>query len=460
MAIVPFSSSLDVKRPPTRDLRVALALLLLACPLYLWWWSSAPLIDIDSAQYQGVAVDLADGSLDDLHYRAPGYPLLLWLTGAVERPSRALFVVSLILHGATLLASVVAFGRIDLPAATGPLFVLIALLPPFIEPSAYVMTEGLTACLLLGLLWVLGTFTSSWTAALAGVLVGTVTLVRPAYQLLGVMLALVLFFAGARRRAAALLMASLIVVVGYSAWNLSRFGYFGVTPALGWNLTTKTALFVERVGDPRLRELLVEMRDRHLVQEQSHMAGMFIWSVDRQRLSEITGFHGTALDRHMVRLNVELIRSAPLSYLAAVMSSLAVYWLPGTTELAHAESRVWQLVWAAGHFALTGLFWLQLVAVVGTWLTSGASLIQGPSRRVYSLALTIILYTMVVSCFIEVGNPRYRVPTDLLILLTTIIGVRAWNTHTKAMRSQGSRQPVSPIYRSATGLPNSRSAAS
>jgi hypothetical protein len=33
---------------------------------------------------------------------------------------------------------------------------------------------------------------------------------------------------------------------------------------------------------------------------------------------------------------------------------------------------------------------------------------------------------MVVSCLVEVGNPRYRVPTDALIVAATAIALSIW----------------------------------
>ena len=44
----------------------------------------------------------------------------------------------------------------------------------------------------------------------------------------------------------------------------------------------------------------------------------------------------------------------------------------------------------------------------------------------YALAGTIVFYTAMVSCVIEVGAPRYRVPTDSLIVFMAFLGIVLW----------------------------------
>ncbi len=37
---------------------------------------------------------------------------------------------------------------------------------------------------------------------------------------------------------------------------------------------------------------------------------------------------------------------------------------------------------------------------------------------------SIIFYTMIISTMFEVGNPRYRTPSDLLIYFVTVLGIQ------------------------------------
>jgi hypothetical protein len=98
----------------------------LALVVYGLAWRDAPVLDGDSAQYLDVAADLADGRLDELHLRTPGYPLLLALTGSWHAPTRALFWTSLVLHFATVWMLGWALHRAGAPR--GVLLALAALL--------------------------------------------------------------------------------------------------------------------------------------------------------------------------------------------------------------------------------------------------------------------------------------------------------------------------------------------
>lgn len=48
---------------------------------------------------------------------------------------------------------------------------------------------------------------------------------------------------------------------------------------------------------------------------------------------------------------------------------------------------------------------------------------RAPALIGVTVALTIVLYTMVISTVCEIGSPRYRTPTDLLILFSIAVGI-------------------------------------
>src|SRR5688572_8220994 len=87
---------------PARTAAAYALLFLIAAGAYWWAWPEAPVQEGDSPQYLEVARDLADLKLDALHDRAPGYPMLLVATGSADEPTRTLFVVSLVLHFASV----------------------------------------------------------------------------------------------------------------------------------------------------------------------------------------------------------------------------------------------------------------------------------------------------------------------------------------------------------------------
>jgi hypothetical protein len=57
----------------------------------------------------------------------------------------------------------------------------------------------------------------------------------------------------------------------------------------------------------------------------------------------------------------------------------------------------------------------------GQWSSS-----FGRIAAAYLIANSIILYNWLVSSWIGIGQPRYRMPTDLLVLLTTVLGFVLW----------------------------------
>ena len=89
-----------------------------------------------------------------------------------------------------------------------------------------------------------------------------------------------------------------------------------------------------------------------------------MWQI-KPDLSRITGLDGPELDSYMLRLNLLLVREAPLEYLQDVLWSFSSYWLPTSGELANLESRVFQLIWGIVHFCLIGAFAVNLVLLIG-----------------------------------------------------------------------------------------------
>ena len=133
---------------PARQALIHVLLFAAAFCFYGALWSKAPATQPDSGSYLRLAQDLSDFHIDRAQERTPGYPVLLLLTGSSQSPNRGLFYVSLALHFASiwLLASVL--WRAGLSGRKVTLFSLILLLPPFVEPAAYVLTETLAEAML------------------------------------------------------------------------------------------------------------------------------------------------------------------------------------------------------------------------------------------------------------------------------------------------------------------------
>jgi len=298
------------------------------------------------------------------------------------------------------------------------------------------------------------------SSILLPIAVGAVALVRPSYQLLFAALSLLILFArfaprsrvtgrDALRASVALACASALIIGGYAFYNYRTFGYLGVTPKFGLTLSTKTARVVERLPDEHraIREVLVKARNAELLAEPAHTGQMYIWNVAGD-LTSRNPVEQARLSGYMLRLNLLLVRQAPLMYLQEVVWALGSYWFPAAGPLANLDSRVLQAVWVVLHFCVFGAFGLSLVLLVGA-----AGLLASCTRSVgrlsmpadtlirldeqafaYALAGTIVFYTAAVSCLIEVGDPRYRLPTDSLILFMLFLAVPLWRGMVDVLR--------------------------
>src|SRR5262249_5387661 len=172
---------------PFRTAIVYALLFAVALGLYSVIWVKAPAMEPDSGSYLRAAQDLSDFHIDQLQERAPGYPILLLLTASSQSPKRTLFFVSLLLHFASiwLLASVLY--RAGLSDMKLNLFSLILLLPPFVEPAAYALSETLAEAMLVVafaslIFWHLNKRTI-WILITAAS-IGYAALTRPTYQVL------------------------------------------------------------------------------------------------------------------------------------------------------------------------------------------------------------------------------------------------------------------------------------
>ena len=431
--------------------------LIVAFCFYSLLWPKAPLMESDSWTYLGAAQDLADFHIDQLQQRPPGYPILLLLTASSQSPKRALFFVSLLLHFASIWLLAAVLYRAGVTGIMLNLFVLILLLPPYVESAAYVLTENLTEAMLVTgfvsfVFWFLDKrgiwiFVSTLT-------VGYAALTRPMYQLLalamvGYLLTVTFLFdwtpmkwRDAIKGCLILLSGSTILVGGYSYVNYRSFGYFGITPVLGLALSQKTPRVLERLPDEYalVREALIRGRNLKVLTSPEHTGYDYI-HIAVPELSKITGLHGVQLSNYMLRINLLLIQKAPLQYLLEVVWAFGYYWFPSSTDLANMNSRSVQLLWAVIHFLLIGGFFFNMFVLIGAAIYIKMCLRVSPLGTpepvremgriqlqgfIYALAGTIVIYSVAIACSIEAGIPRYRAPTDALIVFMFFLGTGLW----------------------------------
>jgi hypothetical protein len=246
-----------------------------------------------------------------------------------------------------------------------------------------------------------------------------------------------------------LIFVNILIVGGYSYFNYLNFGYFGITYKLGISLTQKTAPVIERLPDnyAAIREVLIKARNRTLV--ASGGTNLTYIEAIRPQLVQLTGLSEPRLANYLLKLNLLLIRKAPLNYLQEVVAAFGRYWFPTSTDLANFHSRHLQTLWAVVHILVMTVFAVNLLLIIGaTTLIKGSDPVVEREYKVtigtdtidlqqfaYGLAGMIVAYTAAISCFIDVGDPRHRVPTDVIIVFMLFLGVHLWRCRVEFVRT-------------------------
>ncbi|GIU73198.1 MAG: hypothetical protein KatS3mg004_0285 [Bryobacteraceae bacterium] len=430
----------------------AAALMAAATLFYGLTWHDAPVLAGDSRGYIEVAESIQSGEFDRPFFRTPGYPILLWLCGLP--PSKTIVWVGLLLHGVATVLGVWLMGEVGLGARLRIVFAGLMGLPLYVQSAGILLTENVAQFSLVAttaLLWFSLRTRSLTFAMFAGLFAAFAAMVRPAYQLLPVVLSLFGIATLTRlgpteggkwwtRCVACGPALGLVPILALCTWNYKHHGYFGLTYALGGNLCNRTALFVERAEmkwEP-LRSALIEGRNRGLVRGKSHTALQYQWD-QWAMLKAVTSLNDVELAKRLARLNMELILQNPLEYLAAVGRALVSSLFPYVTRLA-GQHGIRQILWTGVHFLVIGAWLLQLWMVGGrlahdfcVWAfvrfkrkdVSLPLVVEQDRRRyvLYASLAGLILYTIVVNALVDVGDPRQRSPVDLFVVMQTILGI-------------------------------------
>ena len=439
-------------------------LVLMAALFYILAWDNAPIVVNDSGSYMKVAADLQDLKLDKLPNRTPGYPLLLWFTNSHENPTRLLFFIQLVLHLLSVLLLAYLLNYMAVSKKIIASFLLLSLIPPSVVMTAYVMSEALTQFfLVIGVVFLLLGIDKSKRSliVISSIALSFSALVRPTYHLIFIvifgLLLVSLFLVQKARRQLALatfstFVFSTIFIGGLILNNYRNFDYFGLTPYFGLGLCSKTARFIERLPDEyaEVRETLIQNRDRERVKNRtawprrpwhnsSHNGLYYIW-LTQPELRKIKNFSSKVeLSTYLLKMNRTLIRQSPLLYLKEVMIALPTYWFPATTNVSNFNSWKIKFVWVTIHFGVILLFFF----IVSILLGCGLFLFNLPAESrerfrsqiadnadlfllSFLIPISIIVYTMLVSIAVDVGNPRHRMTTELLIFFVVALGIHFW----------------------------------
>jgi len=401
-----------------------------------------------------VARDIQQLTFGEIRDRPPGYPLVLLCTGSCAEPTRLLFGVSLALHFASAGMLFNLLTRTGLSLWLSGAFLVLSITPFYVEPAAIALTEVFTRFFVtFGLFQTLeGVMRRSmWRFTAAGVSFGYAGWTHPLFltAFLPVLAGLCLlrcilhwsplnlrqFLCGSGCVAGA----GLAALGGLYVFNSCAYGFKGISPFGGTALSTRTARFVERMPQRHgeIRRILVETRDRELVQGATHAAGSYIWKA-RPLLKKATGLGAQELDGLLRQVNLELIKGSPLLYLNEVGCSWVGFWSPSAGDLASFKSRalgfLWVLVdflvvagWACSSVTLGSVGLLMRFRRFRASVSRGGGL-AGASKfglgvHFQAVGASMICWTALVACAFGVGNPRYRQPVDLLVLACAVQGV-------------------------------------
>jgi len=435
--------------------------------LYARLWPDAPYTSPDTQHYLQAADDLRDFHISHLQHRPPGYPLVLILTNSLESPGRLLFFAQMGMHFACIILLATQFARMRIHIGLIGVFALLAFLPPWVAPTACVLSESTAEFFL-----VLGT-----TSLLAGlrsgerrwqVVAGTAfafaALTRPAYQfisiaIIGTLVVLAIANPVFRRKwrtlvssSICLLLTAAFLIGSLVFYNHKNFGLAGLTPFLGGNLCTRTVRYYERLPDEyaESREILIKHRDEALIKRGSdHNPMMSVWTAIPE-IQHKLGLNTADLCNRLVKANLVLIRKAPVNYLIEVGQSIVTYWFPRIGTHASFGSRKVDVLWLLLHFLILGVIFFYCIILSGAiclarclsprwWAMMGDDDNHSAEQlAAIGITVTIIFYTMVISTTLETGNPRYRSPTDILILALLPLLISTWRQLRRTAR-QGVR---------------------
>jgi len=444
--------------------------------VYFFGWSKAPIRAQDTLSYQQVAQDFLKHDFTELRVRPPGYALILLCTGSVVNLNRLLFAVALGMH----LASAGMLFRLLVKTGLSRwlcwLFLVLSLTPPYVECAEVAMTEVVTRFLvILGVVLTVEGVSrhSAWRFAAAGLSLGYAGWTHPIFITAFVPILGGLCVARWTFHWSPLTLGQFAVGSGYFGaagagaigvlilFNWWAYGFKGVSPFAGIALTTKTARFIERAPASYgvVRRILVESRDRALLEGNSHSASSYIWKA-RPLLQQATGIDGQQLDSLLKRLNLDLIKRYPLLYLQNVGYAMIDFWTPSSSVPTEPRRTLFQVLWALVQAAVLALWAGCLLILSGgsLFIRRGRYRANSSAKRVCGvqafgrgvhlqiLGSMTVCWVSLIACAFGTGEARYRSPVDLILMACAFQGLGALAKLLGAPSDISERREISAFY--------------
>lgn len=365
----------------------------------------------DTNKYVEAAKVISTG-YHEITFRVPLYPLLLIATGSVQNLNVSLFFAQFILYFLSVFLLVAAMQKSRLNTSVVFVITLLLVSPMLVRVVYFAMTEALSFALANSIFALYILLERRQKFLVLGLLTALLALTRPSFQLTGLLITALLLLEKSKIAPVLFFAAFAIPIFLFSFFNKQRFNFFGVTPAAGWHLTSKTALFIEDWPDKNLRPLMVSQRNENLISKPSHTGAMFFWSLP-QMLQDSLHMNYVEVSKYMMKNNLALIALHPLEYLSAVGRSLAGYTFPNAVS--ERSGGLKKALYSGIQFFYVYLFLiLTMAVVVCLWLFRLR--VDATLLFPFSLACIIVFSNYFASVAAEVGSPRHRAPTEALIL--------------------------------------------
>jgi hypothetical protein len=306
---------------------------------------------------------------------------------------------------------------------------LIILLIAFISTSwilvTYIYDPVLTQFFL-----VLGTFSlctwlnrskNIWWILLSGASFSISALVRPTFQILTPLLALIIWLISRTSKktegfkAAIIFLVAWIALIGtYSIRNYVTHGFFGVSCATGLSLSGRAATFLEKAQPlyPTEVEEFLKIRE---IRGNTLGARSIKWLMSNR------GMTWPQANNFLVKVSIAAIIRAPMRYLVEVGKSMITFHMPGALKGERSMLLPFYFMDAlvTGIFLICTMIWISFhlmriftSAVHGTW---------DHYDSVIVLFLVIYWYCALISCGVDYGRPEHRISVLYLIPLTSLL---------------------------------------
>jgi hypothetical protein len=205
--------------------------------------------------------------------------------------------------------------------------------------------------------------------------------------------------------------------------NQIRFGYSGLTYLLGHHLGTRTVTLYDKIPDPQVRDIMVSTRNAAYLHRNPYWTTWYA----RAELMRVKNLGPVALARYMAAIHLRLIVTHPLAYVEEAARAFCHFWSPDLPEASN-RSPVVQFASMITQVVLCAAFWLAFVLWAGLsmarlFLPIPNWLPRGRVQFLYAAAIVTIAYTAILSSALDIGEPRYRGPVDLLILFIVVATV-------------------------------------